>query len=539
MIASGTANARVPSVASSSAYAWSFPGAPIRILIDLRVIAEIRRNIGLSSATPIIGLLLGSAHDEAVHIHEIVPLSRGDAEEFESVVAAHANSADSVPLGCYVAEARESLRLGPAEINLAERFFPEPHSVILLIQTGHGPIPNATFFFWDGGQFLGDFAFLEFPFDRALLEKEVALNAPQVAAEHRIAAERPRGDVSGPPIRRKYHHWMGALALVCMLTVLAVVAFWGWPQWKSSLEPARTPAFHTENVIGLRAERSGTDFRLSWDRNSQLVRDATWGSLSIEEGGRKRDVALQRDDLRGGSVLFEPQSARVQIQLSLVMPDQTLRSESVLLLLSESGPIKVEQRTSGTSNRKNYPAPVNNSAPEASMLSSASDANAGRSPVRVFTPPQRSSLPLTQTMLSAPAFQMDIAALSHKSEKLGDLPVVPPPPIEKKPGAEEGSPPAKTPETLVYIGATPITQPKPTLTNMLRAFLTGEKTVSVRVRVDERGVVTRAEAIPEHGLSQYLITVSQSTAMMWRFRPATRNGKPVPSDYIVGFHFNP
>jgi protein TonB len=541
MNASGAIKTRSPSPAKSAAYTWAFPGAPVRVVIDLDTVNQIQRTIDADSTAALTGLLVGIFDGKSVHIHGAIPLSHGDANQFEAVIAAHSSSTRSIAVGFYIAEVKESLRLDTAQIELAKRFFPSPQSVVLLIQIGQGPIPNASFFFWDDGQFLGDFAFLEFPFDARLLAKDVAVGDGGGSDEHRIPAadESNRKMIGVHP--RRIRKWIFALAFVCTFIGLTAIALWTWSKWKYHAEPSAAPA-PPDSSIGLRAERSGTDFRVTWDRNSSAVRSAIWGALAIHDGNDKREVSLRREDLHEGSVLFEPQQARVQVQLSLVMPDQTLKSESVLLLLTESGPLKIEQRTGGTFRPKVASAPVNISAPGAPTIPlSAGDENrvTGGGPIRVFIPPQRSPLPVPQTILSEPAFQVDMPAVSRKSQKLADLPIIPPPPVEKTAVAEKLPTPAKIPEPPVYIGATPIAQPKPALTSMLRAFLPGEKTVSVRVHVDERGYVTRAETIPEHGLSQYVAAVSQNTAMMWRFRPATRNGKPVPSDYIIGFHFNP
>jgi hypothetical protein len=531
MSAPGTAKSRVDTEDKPAAYAWSFPGAPIRILIDLQIVAEIRHRMD-GVPPPVTGLLLGSVNERTVHIHKIVALLRGDAEEIETAISANASLPESMAVGYYVAEAKDSLRLDAAQIEFAERFFQPPHSVVLLVQTGSGPIPNASFFFWDSGKFLGDFAFLEFPFDGTLLENEAAIDAPEQLAG--ITAQQVVLERNGVRSALGGRKAVSVLAAASLLLALGAVGVWSWSKSRPRVAPAGSSAPEPPINIGLRAERSGTDFRLTWDRSSQIVRTAVSGTLSIQDGGNKRAVSLYGDELRSGSALLQPQNANVQVQLSLVMPDQSVRSESVLLLLTQTGPIKIERQAAASKPKVDLLTPdISNPGVVPEAVKPVEVATRNATPPKAEVQPLRAPEPVKEEILEAPPVKVDTSALPRRFPYIAALPVVLPAPVEKP------SPPPSIPQPTIYKGPEPIGRPKPALTDALRAFLRRETTVSVQVRVDERGFVTRADVIQFPGLSQYVAKVVQNTALMWRFRPAERNGLPVQSEFLIGFQFKP
>jgi hypothetical protein len=284
----------------------------------------------------------------------------------------------------------------------------------------------------------------------------------------------------------------------------------------------------------LRAERSGTDFRLTWDRSSQIVRTAVSGTLSIQDGGNKREVSLYGDELRSGSALLQPQNANVQVQLSLVMPDQSVRSESVLLLLTQTGPIKIERQAAALKPKVDLLTPdISNPGvvPVPEAVKPAEVATRNATPPKAEVQPLKAPEPVKEEILEAPPVKVDTSALPRRFPYIAALPVVLPAPVER--------PNSPAPRPIIYIGPEPVARPKPALTDALRAFLRRETTVSVQVRVDERGFVTRADVMQFPGLSQYVAKVVQNTALLWRFRPAERNGLPVRSEFLISFQFKP
>jgi len=58
--------------------------------------------------------------------------------------------------------------------------------------------------------------------------------------------------------------------------------------------------------------------------------------------------------------------------------------------------------------------------------------------------------------------------------------------------------------------------------------------------VDERGSVTRAELVEKTGPVSWSVAAEPAlqAARAWRFEPARRDGRPVPSSALVTFRFN-
>jgi protein TonB len=62
--------------------------------------------------------------------------------------------------------------------------------------------------------------------------------------------------------------------------------------------------------------------------------------------------------------------------------------------------------------------------------------------------------------------------------------------------------------------------------------------VEVAVNIDVEGKVVKAEATGSDA-HVLLKQAAVDAARKWRFRPATVNGKPVPSNAVLKFNFTP
>jgi outer membrane biosynthesis protein TonB len=62
--------------------------------------------------------------------------------------------------------------------------------------------------------------------------------------------------------------------------------------------------------------------------------------------------------------------------------------------------------------------------------------------------------------------------------------------------------------------------------------------VDVKVSINAEGKVGMASAINVSTMAQRILSPSAiQAAMLWRFQPARRDGKPVPSETILKFEF--
>jgi TonB family protein len=79
----------------------------------------------------------------------------------------------------------------------------------------------------------------------------------------------------------------------------------------------------------------------------------------------------------------------------------------------------------------------------------------------------------------------------------------------------------------------------PVIASGIRPRISGTIPIDVRVHVDEHGRVTSAAPVtkPHQGLDAYLADSAVKAARLWRFEPATENGKPVPGSQTIHFVF--
>lgn len=127
------------------------------------------------------------------------------------------------------------------------------------------------------------------------------------------------------------------LFLLAAATILAVLV--GYPMFKGlprqgadTSEPAAVKVQHNssrDSELALRVERHGDDLQLDWNRNAVVLTAAT-GMLTIREGnGREKQVMLDGNLLRTGSVIYRPVQGDVSLRLVLFRQDGTKMGESV------------------------------------------------------------------------------------------------------------------------------------------------------------------------------------------------------------------
>lgn len=325
-------------------YSWNFPGAPIKVELELGVVDQIRRQMdavtGEDEGDERGGLLLGETRNGTVFVTGCIPVEPLTVAAFEAAVEGRKSAGrGSDAVGFYRIDRGESLHLAPQDVEIARKAFPAPDAVVLLAQPRPQSLPAATFFFREDGQLLGEFAFLEFPFDSQLLEIE---RRGKQAAQASEPFSEPSIEIAAPA--RSLRRWRVRVPLTAVTWTAAVLALaaagagvvWFVSQTRTPASPAAPTSQLSSGPrpagFNLRAERSGADYILSWNRNSPAVTSALWGLLSIEDGGSRRDISLQADQLRSGSVLYQPTNDEIRFKLSLVGPDQHVEMESVTVI---------------------------------------------------------------------------------------------------------------------------------------------------------------------------------------------------------------
>jgi len=93
-------------------------------------------------------------------------------------------------------------------------------------------------------------------------------------------------------------------------------------------------------ALYLRVERSQGELLLTWNRDSDAVRNAEHAVLTIVDGDQHADVNLELAQLQDGSIVYSPSSPDVSFQLSVIGKDSSKKqSESVRVLRTRPSPM--------------------------------------------------------------------------------------------------------------------------------------------------------------------------------------------------------
>jgi outer membrane biosynthesis protein TonB len=64
--------------------------------------------------------------------------------------------------------------------------------------------------------------------------------------------------------------------------------------------------------------------------------------------------------------------------------------------------------------------------------------------------------------------------------------------------------------------------------------------VEIRVHIDDKGRVVKAEPLPAKGrVSDSLVNAARKAALHWRFEPAWVGSRPVASELVLKFQYRP
>jgi hypothetical protein len=487
-------------------YLWWFPGSPVRVHLDLRVVQELKNRLLYSDAGPASpeeGLLFGEIGSGATVILEFQSAA---TESVRSLIEKLSPDKKRSLVGYYRTESRDAFKLNPQDHSLAQDHFARPYNVFLLVHRNSFGPPTAMFFFHDGNGRMVDFAFMEFPFDPSLLASEqddrmrrtqqvqpIAVAAAQPPAVPPIAAQPPPTRPRSP---RKSLVWTCALtsavALGVSLSSGSSRARYSnvWHALANTLSQAPATYFAARSssrpLISLRAIKQSGFLALTWDRDSALIKAAISGVLSIRDGDSTRVIACDSAQLRDGSLLYVPETDQISMQLTVNTPTRTY-VESVTVILPRAAEFRAVA-----------PLPKALGGLEGSLRTLPTSANA------------------------ATTFR----DLQDHPAVLAAIPVV------------EG-PTAPFPVSATYKPAVAILKVQPKFPPELQPLLVRKTAIEVSITIDMTGRVIQAGAIPQETIDHLLLKSVVNTSMAWKFKPALRNNQPVTSEAVLKFVFAP
>ncbi|HEY1239084.1 MAG TPA: energy transducer TonB, partial [Bryobacteraceae bacterium] len=204
------------------------------------------------------------------------------------------------------------------------RFFEQPGSVFLFVW-GSGHNLSGRFFTTAEGR-LTAARKAAFPFSRRELvegtngdsvasgvQKNGARLQAFPAVEERDASRLPGMDER--PIIGKKAAWALGGAIAAGLVALGAIQYRALPAPET--REATQKVAQDAAWLDLRAERIGAEWHLRWNREAVIVQSASNGHLQIVDGDYHKDLALDANDLRNGSLVYAPMTDEVSFRLEV------------------------------------------------------------------------------------------------------------------------------------------------------------------------------------------------------------------------------
>ena len=237
------------------------------------------------------------------------------------------------PVGWYHSHTRSEILLSAQDVEIHNRYFPDPWHVALVVRP-HAMRPmRAGFFFREAnGSIHADSSYREFLLQPAR-EPVVALAvSPATASRPSDPDPEPAPPasvpVAAPPPKGSHwwHLWVAiALGMAAGLLGLKI-------DWTRAFAADRPPS-----VLLMAYDLDG-QLQIRWDWTAEPIRSAEAGTLEIADGATHTVVALEKQRLRSGTVSYARIGARVDVRLTLRQPGGKIHEEFTSFLGQAGAP---------------------------------------------------------------------------------------------------------------------------------------------------------------------------------------------------------
>lgn len=378
-----------------------------------------------------------------------------------------------------------------------------------------------------------------------------ALPAPAGANVH-VVRLRP----ASPPSARSTWFLSPAVFLIAAIATFFISYI------RTSSAAANTPRISPlldprSTALDLRVETQGAGLRLSWNRFSPAVVGAKSGLLEIDDAGQHRKIALDRNQIVNGSVVYRPASDDVSFRLNL-HATQGPDIAQVLRVLDASPRLPALQAVVPDNSDKKEPA----RAARREVLAEARSTFTPRIPPSAAQPttaiteqktaPVQSAVvqpPTVTVAQSAPPLPAAETALPKPAAPQSQKSLAVPKSVESPqpnpqsnvgPAADASSAPIKQVPLPAYVPPRPIkwVEPDQRLLGQSNPVLPID--IRVKVKIDETGHVTAAHALIDGGKrDKKLMAAAAAAVRQWVFEPAKAHGVNVATEEIIVIHLGP
>jgi proteasome lid subunit RPN8/RPN11 len=242
------------------------------------------------------------------------------------------------PIGWYHSHTRSEISLSARDVEIHNRYFPDPWHVALVVRPHAMQPMRAGFFFREAdGSIHADSSYSEFP---VMVGQAVSLATasspppePEPAPPQNESAPPECGPVAPPPPKRSRRWLLWAVIVLGMAAgVFAFMNGFFKKDWVRVFAAGQSPS------VSLMAYDLNGQLQIRWDWAAEPIRSAEAGTLEIADGATDTVVALEKQRLRSGTVSYARVGARVDVRLALRQPGGKVYEEFTSFLGQASEP---------------------------------------------------------------------------------------------------------------------------------------------------------------------------------------------------------
>jgi TonB family protein len=385
----------------------------------MNVVDQLERDFRLNIETGVAGVLLGRIvrgrkHTLIVEDYESSPSlmqvdtthsalgNRGSLEEI--VDRWHSRTKKRISLlGFYRSCPRGQVSLNSDDIEVSNALSTEPERIVLLIEPHAKDGPRGILYLVANGAVAWKWQSVWFN-RKHLAEDEPGYRTPtpesKAPRSQKVKVLDKPG--SGPRPQKQVRasrsaRWGLGIGAGLIMAAAGIVSMRGTQLFHAVSGSFKS--FEDTRALGLKLQRAGNDWQLSWDRTAPFLLKATAGHLSITDGFIHKNVYLDINELRSGSIMYTPITDDVMLHLEVLGPESvTLASETVRIVagLLPSSPDPMQAVASEGRLRADRQSSSTFTAPAGVLSSGAVEKSAG-SPANTSSPPASAKIPLTMT----------------------------------------------------------------------------------------------------------------------------------------------
>lgn len=308
-------------------------------------------------------------------------------------------------------------------------------------------------------------------------------------------------------------NWLYSIGIAGLIT-LTILGFFG-------VKATRGVSSSDENAdVKLRLAREGADWRLSWDPDSPILRNATVGRLRIVDGGLEKKLDLDNADLKGGAILYSAATNDLLFRLQVETSDssktvvQSVRAVDNLVSVPSSALFTAEPEVTV----RPVGSLTNSVNPAASSLAKTSVVSFSRpNTLKMRTPPLSSPSP------TPPEIPMSTLQASPPPDSLGAV----------LSAAASGTPFSPTGNREAAFEPAQLTLRRepiyPTEANGI------DGAVKLQFLITNAGIVRNVKIISGNPI---LGAAAKAAVEMWRYKPASQSGTPIQTEGLAVITFN-